>query len=141
MSAEVIGYILSVKKNSPFDLNWLSQKSQVHIDSLKTFMGQLEQYGLVVQTIPTVEDIKSYRDNLIENRRKQVIESINSLHEMTIVGNADAERVYAETVGCVTSVMFELTYRCSAKCVHCYNPGASRNDKESNLRGARKELS
>lgn len=26
--------------------------------------------------------------------------------------------------------MFELTYNCSEKCIHCYNEGATRNDHE-----------
>ena len=40
----------------------------------------------------------------------------------------------------MTSVMLELTYRCSEMCIHCYNAGATRNSKEENLRGNRVEL-
>ena len=36
--------------------------------------------------------------------------------------------------------MFELTYRCSEKCIHCYNEGATRNDDEISTRGDREEL-
>ena len=37
--------------------------------------------------------------------------------------------------------MFELTYRCSEKCIHCYNIGATRNEEEKSQRGDREELS
>lgn len=37
--------------------------------------------------------------------------------------------------------MLELTYRCSEQCLHCYNPGASRNILEKNLRSSYQELS
>ena len=40
----------------------------------------------------------------------------------------------------VTSVMFGLAYNCSEQCIHCYNPGATRNDKEVSHRGDREEL-
>lgn len=34
----------------------------------------------------------------------------------------------------------ELTYNCSEKCIHCYNPGASRNDEEISMRNIKNEL-
>ena len=36
--------------------------------------------------------------------------------------------------------MFELTYRCSEMCIHCYNPGATRNNSEHSTRADRQEL-
>lgn len=40
----------------------------------------------------------------------------------------------------VFSVLIELTYNCSEKCIHCYNPGASRSDQEHGMRQINKEL-
>lgn len=40
----------------------------------------------------------------------------------------------------VFSVLIELTYNCSEKCIHCYNPGASRNDEERSHRNIKNEL-
>ena len=40
----------------------------------------------------------------------------------------------------VFSVLIELTYNCSEKCIHCYNPGASRSDQELGMRQINKEL-
>lgn len=45
-----------------------------------------------------------------------------------------------EKVGGISSVMFELTDRCSEMCLHCYIVGATRNNSEVNLRGQREEL-
>ena len=36
--------------------------------------------------------------------------------------------------------MFELTYRCSEQCIHCYNIGAAHNEIETSKRHARCEL-
>lgn len=36
--------------------------------------------------------------------------------------------------------MFELTYRCSEMCIHCYNPGATRNNEEKSHRADKKEM-
>ena len=54
-----------------------------------------------------------------------------------------AGQAYAEAVctdGQVFDVLLELTYRCFEKCIHCYNPGATRNDTEQNGRGNIEEL-
>ena len=37
-------------------------------------------------------------------------------------------------------VMFELTYNCNEMCVHCFNPGAARNEDEKSLRNKRVEI-
>jgi len=140
ISAEVIGCILSVKRNVPFDLEWLSKESDVKVESLMPFVKQLLQYGLLTSRILAKEDISAYRTNLKAVRGKQVSDNIDSLHDMTIVGTASAEMMYMERVGGVTSVMFELTYRCSEMCLHCYNAGATRNDTDTNNRGTRQEL-
>ena len=53
-----------------------------------------------------------------------------------------AEQAYSEALNDgkhVTSVMFELTYNCSAKCIHCFNDGAARESDETSKRN-RKEL-
>lgn len=141
VSAEVIGCILSIPRNHSFDLSWLSSKSDVSIDSILPFIEQLEQYGLITTKVLSDNEISAYRNNLKDIRRQQVRDNVNALHEMTIVGTADAERMYMEKVGGITSVMFELTYRCSEKCIHCYNAGATRNNTELDKRGMRQELS
>lgn len=140
ITAEVIGHILSVSRNSSFDLEWLSQQSDVQIDSLIPFLEQLKQYGLLTSKVLFEDEISAYRSNLKTKRQQQVLNNIDSLHEMTIVGTAGAERMFMEKVKGITSAMFELTYRCSEMCLHCYNPGAARNSKETSHRMHRQEL-
>ncbi|MBR2101777.1 MAG: radical SAM protein [Prevotella sp.] len=140
VSAEVVGSILSVERNSAFTLGGLSKQTDVREDCLDPFLGELERYGLLTRKVPSQEEIAERRSLLKAERRQQVADSINALHEMTIVGNASAERAYSERVGGLTSVMLELTYRCSERCMHCYNPGAARNNNETSKRGMRKEL-
>lgn len=140
ITAEVIGCILSVERNHSFDLPWLSRKSDVKVESLAPFVQQLTLYGLLTQRILLQEEITLYRENLKTVRRQQVADNIEALHEMTVVGTASAERMYMERTGGITSVMFELTYRCSEMCLHCYNAGAVRNTSEHSNRGNRKEL-
>lgn len=141
ISAEVVGCILSVSRNKKFDLKWLSKKSNVTIESLLPFIRELINYGLLTTHILSREEINLYRNNLKVTRKQQVSDNLTSLHEMTIVGTANAERMYMDKVGGITSVMCELTYRCSEMCIHCYNAGATRNNSETNYRGARAELS
>ena len=140
ISAEVVGSILCVSRNEPFNIEWLSKKSNVSVQSLMPFLEELKMYGLLTEKIASKEDISLYRQHLKSNHIHQVENSMDVLHEMTIVGTANAERMYMEKVGGVTSVMFELTYRCGEKCIHCYNVGATRNDSEVSLRGKRTEL-
>jgi len=140
ISAEVIGTILCAKRNIPFNLKWLSKNSNVAIECILPFVKNLIEVGLLTREIASKEDIKLYRQNIREYHKHQVKCNINALHEMTMVGTADAEKMYMEKVDGITSVMFELTYRCSEKCIHCYNVGATRNDMEKSLRGDRQEL-
>ena len=57
---------------------------------------------------------------------------------------SNAEQAYYSAVDdgkTICSCMFELTYRCSEMCIHCYNPGATRNNAEVSHRSDLKELS
>ena len=139
-SAEVIGCILSVDRNSSFSLDWLSMNVDISPNSLRPFLNKLLEYGLLTKTLPSQEYVLSYRARVQAVRQQQVLDAVAELHDMTVVGNSDAERSYMDKVGGITSVMLELTYRCSEKCIHCYNAGATRNDDEVNLRGHRREL-
>ena len=141
ISAEVIGSILSVRRDKPFTLEWLSEQSDVTVKSLQSFIKELQQYGLLTDHILSTEEIALYRSHLRFSHQQQVSDSIAQLHEMTIVGTTNAERTYMDKVNGITSIMFELTYRCSEMCIHCYNAGATRNASDISFRGEREELS
>ena len=91
---EVIGCVLSVERNVPFTIEWLSKQSDVTVQSLVPFVEQLESYGLLTKSILNADEIGTYCHNLKETRRLQVVDNINAMHEMTVVGIASAERMY-----------------------------------------------
>lgn len=139
-SAMVIGEILSFPRNGEFYLETIASKLNIAMDSLYPFFQQLEQMGIVSSVLPTEEIIADYRKRVSEYNclQEQTIE--RTTQEKLPYAISNAEQLYTEKVGGITSVMFELTYRCSEKCIHCYNEGATRNDNEISTRGDREEL-
>lgn len=139
-SADVMGAIMRTHRGQSFSLKELTEATLLSEECLLPFLDILISHALLIYTLASPKDISTYRQNMIEVRQQHIIEETKQLQEMTIVGTADAERLYMERVGDVSSVMFELTYRCSEMCIHCYNAGASRNSQETNYRGERKEM-
>ena len=139
-SASVIGEILKVDKNCLVDIQYVSDKTGIDIVHLESFFSVLTKYGLLVTDIPTKGYINEYRNNVRLSKQEHVKQTIEEFHDLSVINPTGAERLYMQRVDGFTSAMFELTYRCSEMCIHCYNPGATRNDKEINKRGDRKEL-
>ena len=139
-SAMVIGEILSVPRNEIINVESVSVKLNIAMESLIPFFGHLEQMGIVSSVQPTAEIIADYRHRVSEYncQQQQTVERTTQEKLPYVISNA--EQLYTEKVGGITSVMFELTYRCSEKCIHCYNEGATRNDNEISTRGEREEL-
>lgn len=139
-SAMVIGEVLAVPRNGKMELDTIAKKLNIAMDSLAPFFQQLEQMGIVSSVLPTDEIIADYRKRVSEYncQQEQIIE--RTTQEKLPYAISNAEQMYTEKVGGITSVMFELTYRCSEKCIHCYNEGATRNDEEISTRGDREEL-
>lgn len=140
-SAMVIDEILAVPRNGKLDLDAIATKLNIAMESIAPFFHQLEQMGIVSSVFPTNEIIADYRRRVSEYNRQQEHYSERTTQEKLPYAISNAEQMYTEKVGGITSVMFELTYRCSEKCVHCYNEGATRNDDEISGRGNREELS
>lgn len=140
LSAHVVGSMLDMKRNEPFSVEDIACKTNVKAEVLQPFLEDMAQHGLLTNSIATAEEIQQYRDNVRSCRKTQVLDSVQDMRESTVVGTADAERMYAERTGHVVSVMFELTYRCSEMCIHCYNVGATRNAEEQSKRGQREEM-
>jgi len=141
-SADVVGRILNVKRNKEVSVTEVAHSTGIAEESIEPFFQQFVELGLLVPTVPTKEDILRYRHQLAEVKcREQQVEK--STREKLPMGTSNAEQAYYDAVeaqGVVTSVMFELTYNCSEKCIHCYNPGATRNDTEISHRADREEL-
>lgn len=139
-SAMVIGEILSVSRNGKLDLDAIATKLNIAMESIAPFFQQLEQMGIVSSVLPTEEIIADYRKRVSEYNCQQEQKVERTTQEKLPYAISNAEQMYTEKVGGITSVMFELTYRCSEKCIHCYNEGATRNDEEISTRGDREEL-
>lgn len=139
ISADVIGRLLHFRRNEEFSLSRWSQETHVPEHEIETFATLLESLGLVCTECPSPGYIHEYREQakLKRKRDKQGL-TISSDGE----GNS-AEKAYFEAIkapNTITNVMFELTYNCSEKCLHCYNPGATRNNDEKSFRHEREEL-
>lgn len=139
-SADVMGEVLNAGKNESFCLENISEVLGIHINSLKPFFEQLESCSLVTKTVPTKEGIAAYRKQLSQYKCNRTQKEERTTQEKLPYEMSNAEMDYTNRVGGITSAMFELTYNCSEKCIHCYNIGATRNDSEQSFRADREEL-
>jgi hypothetical protein len=139
-SADVIGEILKAERNGCLNMEEISKATLICEESLEPFFNELMGYNLITKVCPTADGIADYRKRLSEYKchKTQTVEK--STQEKLPFSVSSAEMEYAKRVGGVTNVMFELTYNCSEQCIHCYNPGATRNNNEISHRGDREEL-
>ena len=142
-SADVIGHILAVNRDCEVNINNIANATGIAIESLQPFFMQLKEKGLFSDHIYNKEEIDNLRTQLAEAKKMQQSWGDKSVEEKLPMDTSSAEQRYFDAVDdgkTVCSVMFELTYRCSEKCIHCYNPGATRNDEEVSRRGDLQEL-
>ena len=141
-SADVVGQILSVGRNCEVKVTEVVQNTGIAEESIDPFFEQFVEIGLLTPAVPTHDDIRNYRTFLAKQKRQEQ-QKVKTTKEKLPFDISSAEQDYFNAVDdgrTVTSVMFELTYNCSEKCIHCYNPGATRNDEEVSHRGDREEL-
>lgn len=139
-SADVIGLILEAGRNGQFSISQIAETTGIAEESLQPFIDELANQGLVTTCRPSTEMRVGYRRYCANWRKGNIQSEQLSTKEKLPVEFATAEMDYTQRAGGITSAMFELTYRCPEKCVHCYNPGATRNDNEVSHRGDREEL-
>lgn len=141
-SADVVGLILAAGRNGQVSVSQVSETLNISQESIVPFFSSLQEIGLLFERCPSKKDIEDYRKYCAiqpntttyvgENKGHYLQCDISSVE--IAYGNAVADCTEISNVG------FELTYRCSEKCLHCYNVGATRNDKEKSGRGNLKEL-
>lgn len=139
-SAVVIGFILSIKRNNSFTLDEISEKTGFAKENLLDFLNQLDELKIISSIEPTANFTSEYRKKCAEYKCSNAVNTVKRTEEKLPFFVSNAEMEYTSKVNGITGVMFELTYNCSEKCVHCYNPGATRNDGEKSYRGDREEL-
>lgn len=140
-SADVIGKFLSLPKNGCVGIEKLSNLTNISEKSLEPFAKQLCELGMLSTSKPNETDICNYRkkSHRAFDETPIPIRGIDNNKGHSELN--DAELAYESKVGGITNVMFELTYKCSEQCIHCYNIGASRNGDETNLRNQTRQLS
>ena len=139
-SAEIVGRVLSIPRNNSFSIDVLSEETNTAKESLLPFIEELTACGLLTKDPITIEGIKAYRKTVAKSKRSSSQVQVKSTKDKLPIALSSAERDYMNAVKGVTSVMFELTYSCSEKCIHCYNIGATRNDEEISKRANSEEL-
>lgn len=142
-SADVIGEILKVGRNGKVNIHKVANSTGIHEESIQSFFNLLIQHGLLVNSIPTKDGIKEYRKQLAAIRLSQPSWVDRTTEEKLPMETSNAEQQYFDALDngkTICSCMFELTYRCSEMCIHCYNPGATRNNQEVSHRGDVHEL-
>ena len=138
ISADVAGIIFTRARNAVLCLTDLVAQSGLAADELIDFLRKLFEIGLITDKKITNKKVVNYRKEISKRRLNQLRLPI-SLKERLPFEHASAETDFAEMTGGI-SVMLELTYNCSEKCIHCYNIGAARNDEEISHRGNLMEL-
>lgn len=141
-SALVISNILKTERNNSFFISTIAKDTGIDVISIYDFLIELKSLGLVSDHKFSPEEIKEYRNDVVLYRRKEVKHNNywKSSDSSLEINFDDAEMEYSNSVGGITSAMFELTYRCSEACIHCYNIGSSHNEKEQSKRHMREEL-
>ena len=140
-SADVVGMVLAAGRGGKVSIDEVSDKLMIADTSIKPFFEQLCSLRLLSEREITDEVVAEYRKECLGLPAPPAAKAYTE--RLKEEGVLSASQAYADVVcetGHVPDVMFELTYRCFEKCIHCYNPGATRNDSERNGREDIKEM-
>jgi radical SAM protein with 4Fe4S-binding SPASM domain len=144
-SAQIIGAILSYPKNAQIPIQSLidATSNQFSQEEIIIFCDELISVGLLTEGLLSHHKIKENRRIIGEYRKQQAIEVEKTVQERLPFQQTTAENEYMDIIEkhrIPFVVMFELTYSCNEKCVHCFNPGAARNENEKSTRTDREEI-
>ncbi len=134
-SARVINEILSVSRYDELHEETIFAHTGIAIESILDFMQTLIKAGLVCTKRMTAEERWDFQCRQGKIAIEQVAQ--NKFKTTGQLEFSTAEETYTNSLDvntCIPSVMLELTYNCSEKCIHCYNAGATRNDCEASKR-------
>ena len=145
-SAQVIAKILAVGRNERIDIAAIADVTSIPTQSIIDFIGSdLISAGLVVNHLLSKDEIRTMRRKWsLINKKESLRYNLSTAKEEQALDSQTAEIEYGKRLDIhtqVQSIQLELTYRCSEKCIHCYNLGATRNDNEESRRGCLKEMS
>ncbi|HZK09306.1 MAG TPA: radical SAM protein [Bacteroidales bacterium] len=144
-SADIINELLKYQTNKPIlisNLLKIGDESFLKEDIIG-FCNELISVGLLTPKIFNATEVNQLRKIISEQRRNEIDTVEKTIQEKLPFEISSAERDYSNFIekdGIPLSVMIELTYNCNEKCIHCYNPGAARNNNEKSERHLLKEL-
>jgi radical SAM protein with 4Fe4S-binding SPASM domain len=144
-SAILIKTILQFPRNGLVPIKVLldSCHEQFSEGEIKEFCNELIQVGILSEGLLSIQKTKEIRKKIGLNRKSRSQETEKTVQERLPFLQDDAENTYMDLIEkdrIPFVVMLELTYNCNEKCVHCFNPGAARNDNEKSFRNDRKEI-
>lgn len=143
ISATVIGQIISYGRNILIPITELSNMLNIELESIIEFCEELIQLGLITKHVYSADEILSYRHSIAKKNQCSYNQTKNMPNGVEIMelGLLGAEEDYAQSIGGWSNVVFEMTYRCSERCIHCYNMGSTHYETDIDRRGDREELS
>ena len=138
-SAKIIGEILEVGKGDDIDLTAIKKTvaKDFSNEDFFNFITQLCDVGIISNHIFTDEEFKKVRKKIGDKRREEKITVVQEVQEKLPFSRSTTEDEYMgmlEKDDIPFVVILETTYNCNEKCVHCFNPGAARNDDEKSER-------
>jgi len=137
-SAIVTGSILELPRGGGIKAEDLAERTNISPKSLMPFLALLENKGLITFEPITDAIVAKYREEIKNIRVAQQ----TVMADDASFNNKNVERSYANRCSNrIISVLIELTYSCSEQCLHCYNPGATRNGDERSYRKTFSKLS
>lgn len=141
-SADVVGLILQAGRNGKVSVSKISETLNISPASILPFFDSLLENGLLTEKFPTKNDVADYRKQCATQPNVTTYIGDKAEHYISCDISSVEEAYNHAVAGSVeiTGALFELTYRCSEKCLHCYNLGATRNDEEKSGRGDFQEL-
>ena len=148
LSADLIKFVLNTESWSLINQeNIYREFPDIPVYEINSFMEQLLDNGILIDYVPNHDEILLLRNKVGQHRidleKSKDVYSESEIKKKLPFFQSDPESEYAsflEHDRIPSVVMFELTYNCNEMCVHCFNPGAARNDDEKSLRNKRVEI-
>lgn len=140
-SADLVQQILKVPKDGQISIHAIKDAldNKYSYEEIHDFLNELINVGLLTESLFTKEEIRNKRkaNSQLTLYTEQPLKSEEPIQDGLIFRQNNSENAYMDILekeGIPFVVMFELTFNCNEKCVHCFNPGAARNDNETSKR-------
>lgn len=129
VSAKLVGKILGYDYYEPIRVGELVIAFGCTLADIVQFFEELSNNKIIVAGHPTGKDILKIRRKVVREKKKFLKQSKGTENLQSVFELVDTDyRDRIEKQGIPSSVSFELTYGCNEMCLHCYNPGSSREE-------------